>query len=51
MPTFGDARMKRECDLIVSNIAIQRIWRQHALPKKRPLLLRPFLLGFRCLGN
>jgi transposase len=35
LPTFGAARLKREFDLPVSHMAIQRIWRQHGLVKKR----------------
>jgi transposase len=35
LPTFGAARLKREFDLPVSHMAIQRIWRQHGLLKKR----------------
>jgi len=35
LPTFGAARLKREFDLPISHMAIQRIWRQHGLLKKR----------------
>jgi transposase len=35
LPTFGAARLKREFDLSVSHMAIQRIWRQHGLIRKR----------------
>jgi transposase len=35
LPTFGAARLRREFDLPVSHMAIQRIWRQHGLLKKR----------------
>jgi hypothetical protein len=35
LPTFGAARLKREFDLPVSHMAIQRIWRQHGLIAKR----------------
>jgi len=35
LPTFGAARLKREFDLSPSHMAIQRIWRQHGLLKKR----------------
>ena len=35
LPTFGAARLKREFDLTVSHMAIQRIWRQHGLIRKR----------------
>jgi transposase len=35
LPTFGAARLKREFDLPVSHMAIQRIWRQHGLLGKR----------------
>ena len=35
LPTFGAARLRREFDLPVSHMAIQRIWRQHHLLKKR----------------
>ncbi|MGA8102881.1 MAG: helix-turn-helix domain-containing protein [Candidatus Acidiferrales bacterium] len=35
LPTFGAARLKREFDLPVSHMAIQRIWRQHGLIRKR----------------
>src|SRR6266478_1537908 len=31
LPTFGAARLKREFDLPVSHMAIQRIWREHGL--------------------
>ena len=35
LPTFGAARLKREFDLRPSHVAIQRIWRQHGLIRKR----------------
>jgi len=35
LPTFGAARLKREFDLPVSHMAIQRIWRAHGLIHKR----------------
>lgn len=35
LPTFGAARLRREFDLPVSHMAIQRIWREHGLLKKR----------------
>jgi transposase len=35
LPTFGAARLKREFDLPLSHMAIQRIWRQHGLIRKR----------------
>jgi len=35
LPTFGAARLKREFDLPVSHMAIQRIWRAHGLIRKR----------------
>src|SRR5260370_11317142 len=38
LPTFGAARLKREFDLPLSHMAIQRIWREHGLlkpPKKK----------------
>jgi len=35
LPTFGAARLKREFDLPVSHMAIQRIWREHGLIAKR----------------
>src|SRR4029077_2532220 len=35
LPTFGAARLKREFDLTISHMAIQRIWRQHGLIRKR----------------
>ncbi|MHB8755286.1 MAG: helix-turn-helix domain-containing protein, partial [Candidatus Acidiferrales bacterium] len=35
LPTFGAARLKREFDLPVSHMAIQRIWRAQGLMKKR----------------
>src|SRR5713101_901978 len=35
LPTFGAARLRREFDLPLSHMAIQRIWRQHGLLKKR----------------
>jgi transposase len=31
LPTFGAARLKREFDLPLSHVALQRIWRQHGL--------------------
>lgn len=35
LPTFGAARLRREFDLSVSPEAMQRIWREHGLMKKR----------------
>jgi transposase-like protein len=35
LPTFGSRRLKREFDLPVGHCAIERIWRQHDLMKKR----------------
>ncbi len=35
LPTFGAARLKREFDLSVSHMAMQRIWREHGLLKSR----------------
>jgi len=35
LPTFGAARLKREFDLPVSHMAMQRIWREHGLLKLR----------------
>ena len=35
LPTFGAARLKREFDLPISHMAIQRIWREHGLIRKR----------------
>ena len=35
LPTFGAARLKREFDLRPSPVAIQRLWRQHGLIRKR----------------
>ena len=35
LPTFGAARLKREFDLPLSHMAIQRIWREHGLRKPR----------------
>src|SRR5258707_4068009 len=35
LPTFGAARLKREFDLPVSHMAIQRIWSDHGLIRKR----------------
>jgi transposase len=35
LATFGAARLKREFDLPVSHMAMQRIWRAHGLLKKR----------------
>jgi transposase len=35
LPTFGAQRLKREWDLPLSHVAIQRIWHQHGLIKKR----------------
>jgi transposase len=35
LPTFGAARLKREYDLPLSHMAIQRIWRAHGLIRKR----------------
>src|SRR6266851_3039106 len=33
LPTFGAARLKREFDLPLSHMAMQRIWREHGLRK------------------
>lgn len=35
LPTFGAARLKREFDLPLSHMAMQRIWRQQGLIRKR----------------
>jgi transposase len=35
LPTFGAARLKREFDLPLSHMAMQRIWREHGLMKPR----------------
>jgi len=35
LPTFGAQRLQREWDLPLSHVAMQRIWRQHGLIKKR----------------
>ena len=35
LPTFGAARLRREFDLPLSHMAIQRIWREHGLLKPR----------------
>ncbi len=35
LPTFGAARLKREFDLPVSHMAIQRIWHEHGLIRRR----------------
>ncbi len=35
VPTFGAARLRREFDLPLSHMAIQRIWREHGLLKPR----------------
>ena len=35
LPTFGARRLIREFDLPISHGALQRIWRQHGLMKKR----------------
>jgi hypothetical protein len=38
LPTFGAARLKREFDLPISHMAMQRLWREHGLlkpPKKK----------------
>lgn len=35
LPTFGAQRLKREWDLPLSHVAIQRIWRQHGLIRRR----------------
>ena len=35
LPTFGAARLKREFDLPISHMAMQRIWREHGLLRKR----------------
>lgn len=35
LPTFGARRLKREFDLPVGHSAIERIWREHGLMKKR----------------
>jgi len=34
LPTFGAARLKREFELPLSHMAIQRIWREHGLIRK-----------------
>lgn len=36
LPTFGAARLKREFDLPLSHMAMQRIWREHGLLKISP---------------
>src|ERR1700752_2513965 len=41
LPTFGAARLKREFDLPVSHMAIQRIWREHGLIAKRRRKYQP----------
>ena len=35
LPSFGARRLKREFDLSVGHSAMERIWRQHGLMKKR----------------
>ena len=35
LPTFGAARLKREFDLPLSHMAIQRIWRRDGLIRER----------------
>ena len=35
LPTFGAQRLKREWDLPLSHVAMQRIWRENGLIKKR----------------
>jgi transposase len=35
LPTFGSRRLIREFDLPISHCALERIWREHGLPKKR----------------
>ncbi len=35
LPTFGAQRLKREWDLPLSHMAIQRLWREHGLVRKR----------------
>ena len=35
LPTFGAQRVKREWDLPLSHVAIQRLWRQHGLIRRR----------------
>jgi transposase len=35
LPTFGAARLRREFDLPLSHMAMQRIWREHGLLRKR----------------
>jgi hypothetical protein len=35
LPTFGAQRLKREWDLPLSHMAIQRIWREHGLLRPR----------------
>jgi transposase len=35
LPTFGAARLRREFDLPLSHMAMQRIWREHGLLKSR----------------
>lgn len=36
LPTFGSRRLIREFDLPISHRALERIWREHGLLKKRP---------------
>jgi transposase len=36
LPTFGARRLIREFDLALSHRALERIWRQHGLLRKRP---------------
>ncbi len=35
LPTFGAKRLKREWDLPLSHVALQRIWREHGLIRRR----------------
>jgi transposase len=35
LPTFGAARLKREFEVPISHMAMQRIWREHGLIRKR----------------
>ena len=35
LPTFGSRRLIREFDLPISHGALERIWREHGLMKKR----------------
>lgn len=49
LPTFGAQRLKREWDLPLSHVAMQRIWRQHGLlrPRRRKYQRKQDLAAFK----